>query len=175
MGNKTLSEDSRFLADILRHHPERAGCALDPEGWADIGTICANTRLTRERIGEIVASGTRYGISDDGLMIRAYHGHSVPVDYGEPVEPPEILYHGTSERGYGGILSSGAILPMGRRMVHLSVSAERASDVGSRRGEPVILEVDAGRMHRDGLGLYLSADGVYLTEKVPAEYVRRAD
>ena len=50
---------------------------------------------------------------------------------------------------------------------------ETARKVGARRGKPVILEVDAGRMHRDGRTFFLSANGVWLTDAVPPGYLTR--
>ena len=54
-----------------------------------------------------------------------------------------------------------------RHHVHLSKDVETARKVGARRGKPVILKVDAGRMHRDGHTFFLSANGVWLTDAVP--------
>ena len=87
----------------------------------------------------------------------------------EEREPPEVLYHGTVERFLPSILDEG--LNKGKRHhVHLSKDVETARRVGARRGQPVILEVDAGRMHRDGHKFFVSANGVWLTESVPASY-----
>ena len=35
------------------------------------------------------------------------------------------------------------------------------------------LRVDAGRMHRDGLTFFVSANGVWLTDAVPPGYLAR--
>jgi putative RNA 2'-phosphotransferase len=55
--------------------------------------------------------------------------------------------------------------------VHLSRDVETAEKVGGRRGEAVVLTVDSGAMVRDGLVFYVSANGVWLTEHVPARYI----
>jgi putative RNA 2'-phosphotransferase len=39
----------------------------------------------------------------------------------------------------------------------------------------VVLVVAAGRMHEDGHTFYLSANGVWLTEHVPAAYIEFPD
>jgi putative RNA 2'-phosphotransferase len=44
-------------------------------------------------------------------------------------------------------------------------------NVGGRHGKPVVLTVNAGRMRKDGMAFYLSANGVWLTEVVPASYL----
>ena len=45
--------------------------------------------------------------------------------------------------------------------------------VGARRGQPVILQVDAMTMHRDGHRFLLSANGVWLTDTVAPSYLTR--
>ena len=58
-----------------------------------------------------------------------------------------------------------------RHHVHLSADEETAIKVGQRRGRPVVLEVRVGAMHRDGFVFYVSENGVWLTDKVPPEYI----
>jgi putative RNA 2'-phosphotransferase len=55
--------------------------------------------------------------------------------------------------------------------VHLSVDEETARRVGDRRGEAVILRVDAAGMAQAGHLFYVSANGVWLTEGVPAGFI----
>ena len=88
-----------------------------------------------------------------------------------PVEPPELLYHGTVERFLDSIRREGLVRGK-RHHVHLSADRETAARVGQRRGRPVVLVVEAGRMHRDGHAFYRSENGVWLTEAVPTEYLR---
>jgi len=83
-----------------------------------------------------------------------------------------VLYHGTIERLLKSILEEGLVRGK-RHHVHLSKDLETARKVGARRGKPVILTVDAGRMHRDGHSFYLSANGVWLTDAVPPSYLSR--
>jgi putative RNA 2'-phosphotransferase len=44
-------------------------------------------------------------------------------------------------------------------------------ELSMQRGESIVLKVDAGRMHRDGHKCFLSANGVWLTDAVPAGYL----
>jgi putative RNA 2'-phosphotransferase len=55
--------------------------------------------------------------------------------------------------------------------VHLSATEETATQVGRRHGKPVVLKVHAGRMRRDGQVFFLSANGVWLTERVAPGYL----
>ena len=137
----------------------------------------AGVPLTRERLREIVRTSDKQRFAfctDDihgGTRIRANQGHSIPVDLAlAPVAPPDVLYHGTVARFLPSIRREG--LRRGQRHhVHLSADRETASRVGSRRGEPVVLTVNAHQMHADGHPFYRSANGVWLTEQVPPKYI----
>ena len=61
--------------------------------------------------------------------------------------------------------------PGSRQHVHLSSDVKTATVVGKRRGTPVILTVQSGKMHADGYAFYLSANGVWLTDTVPVTYI----
>lgn len=60
---------------------------------------------------------------------------------------------------------------MSRHHVHLSPDRETATRVAARRGVPVVLVVRAGAMHADGHAFRLSANGVWLAERVPPGYL----
>jgi putative RNA 2'-phosphotransferase len=85
-----------------------------------------------------------------------------------------VLYHGTVARFIPSIRATGLVKGQ-RHHVHLSRDVETAAKVGGRRGEAVVLTVDAAGMARDGLAFYVSANGVWLTDHVPAEYIRIPD
>ena len=53
-----------------------------------------------------------------------------------------------------------------------STDRTTAVGVGSRRGEAIVLEVAAGEMHRAGHKFFQSANGVWLTDGVPPEYLK---
>jgi len=54
---------------------------------------------------------------------------------------------------------------MRRHHVHLSPDGETARRVGARRGRPVVLEVDARAMRRDGHDFYPSENGVWFVQR----------
>jgi putative RNA 2'-phosphotransferase len=87
------------------------------------------------------------------------------------VVPPDVLYHGTVERSLPAIRREG-LRPMGRHHVHLSPDEETARQVGARRGHPVVLTVDARTMAEAGHEFRLSANGVWLVDRVPPRYLR---
>lgn len=69
-----------------------------------------------------------------------------------------------------GIRAQG-LLKMQRQHVHLHHDLATASAVGTRHGKLAMLQIRAGDMHRAGLNFYLSANGVWLSDAVPAEYI----
>lgn len=170
-------EISKFLSYVLRHHPEAIGLELDKGGWASVDRLmeCAardGKKLTQAQIAEVVATNDkkRFSLSDDGLRIRANQGHSIDIELGlTPLEPPEHLYHGTAKQFLKSILKGG-LQAQSRHHVHLSQDIETAIKVGQRHGIPVVLEIASKRMNAEGYQFYRSANGVWLTDKVPPQY-----
>ena len=169
---------SKFLSLVLRHLPGEAGITLDRGGWAPVTELlraleARGLGLTPDELREIVRANDkrRFALSPDGRLIRASQGHSVEVELGyEPLQPPPFLYHGTASRFLQSIRGRG--LSRGRRHhVHLSERPEAATEVGRRYGEPVVLRIASGEMHREGHLFYRSANGVWLTEHVPVAYI----
>ncbi|ANH83700.1 RNA 2'-phosphotransferase [Niabella ginsenosidivorans] len=169
---------SKFLSLVLRHKPETIDIQLDENGWADIDTLIERSNnygvaFNKEMLQYIVATNSkkRFAFNDTIDKIRASQGHSVNVELGYASQkPPEILYHGTSERSVPSILNSG-LEKRNRQHVHLSCAVETAVSVGQRHGKPFIFKVLAGQMYNDGFLFYLSDNGVWLTDKVPAAYL----
>lgn len=177
--DRELISTSKFLSFVLRHHPEKIGISLDEQGWVAIDDLLAaanrsGRKLTRPLLDRVVRENDkqRFAINSNGTRIRASQGHSVEVDLAlHPAQPPELLYHGTVARFVDSIRASG--LERGSRQhVHLSPDVETARRVGQRRGRPVILVVESGRMWQDGHTFYQAENGVWLTDTVPQEYLR---
>jgi putative RNA 2'-phosphotransferase len=182
MNAKKLITISKYLSLHLRHRPEALGLTLAKGGWVEVETLLSATArrgfpITREELEEVVADNDkqRFSFDETGEYIRANQGHSKPVDLElEPVEPPSILYHGTAEHNLRVILASG-LKRMKRHHVHLSRDIPTATKVGQRHGKPVILVIDSAAMYAKGHLFYCSANGVWLTDEVPAEFLRRTD
>jgi putative RNA 2'-phosphotransferase len=170
---------SKTLSYWLRHRPDAAGLALDAQGWAAtdgvLAALAAQHGADFERLVAVVEGNDkqRFEFSADLERIRARQGHSVEVKLAlEPAAPPAVLFHGTVERFLDAILARG-LKKMRRHHVHLSGDVETARKVGARRGEPVILAVDAAAMAAEGAVFYVTGNGVWLTDAVPAERIRR--
>ena len=57
--------------------------------------------------------------------------------------------------------------------MHLSPDEETAERVGARRkGEVILLSVNAKRMAENGYKFFLSDNGVWLVDEVPIDYLR---
>ena len=143
---------SRFISLILRHKPEVIGISLDEHGWANVDELLAGIGRTRpitmEILEEIVRTDEkqRYTFNEDHTRIRAAQGQSI---------------------------DQTGLIPKSRLYVHLSRDQETATKVGKRHGEPVVYKVAARAMARDGHKFWRSANGVWLTKRIPPEYLEK--
>jgi putative RNA 2'-phosphotransferase len=178
MNEKQMVRASKRISLHLRHAPEEIGLVLGRGGWVGVDELLDalgrhGLSLTRGELDEIVSSSDkqRFAFDETGTLIRANQGHSVSVDLELPgSKPPDVLFHGTVATALPAIRREG-LRPMERHQVHLSASEETATRVGSRRGRPVVLHVDAARMSADGHRFLVSANGVWLVDTVPPEYL----
>ena len=169
-----LKKASKSLALILRHRPDSVGIELEEGGWVEIDKLLAGMKaagrgISRDELEQVVRENDkrRFAFDEAGTRIRASQGHSVEVDLGlEPAVPPDVLYHGTHAGVVDAVMAKG-LERMRRHAVHLSADAATATKVGSRRGAPVVLRVDAKAMAADGHVFHRSENGVWLTERVP--------
>lgn len=177
--SKQHAETSKFLSYVLRHEPQSIGLVLDREGWADITALIAGARQSGRELDEALIRAVversdkkRFSISEDGLRIRAAQGHStesVAIMYTEKL-PPEFLYHGTATRFLESILKEG-LKPGERQHVHLSEDVQTATAVGQRYGKPIVLKIEALRMHQQGLKFFQADNGVWLIAEVPKVFL----
>lgn len=177
MTDKEKKQISKMLSLVLRHKPEKIGLNLDPNGWALISDILEkfNIPIDMPRLEEVVITNDkqRFSFNDDKTKIRANQGHSIDVDVElKAVTPPSLLYHGTVEKFVESIMTDG-LKKMNRQYVHLSIDLETAIKVANRRGKAIVLEIQAEEMTRNGHIFYLSKNGVWLTDHVPKEYLKK--
>ena len=173
-----MSTQSKFLSRVLRHEPELVGLSLGPGGWVRVDDLLRGMTETghgiqAEDLRQIVADSDkkRFTLTEDGQLIRAAQGHSVPVDLDlAPVKPPLQLFHGTARVTLEAIFAEG-LKPGQRQHVHLSQDQETAVKVGQRHGKPVVLRVETGRMHAAGGTFWRADNGVWLTDFVAPAYL----
>jgi putative RNA 2'-phosphotransferase len=178
MDEKNIKGTSKFLSFVLRHSPETIDLKLDENGWANVDELIPQSNkhkvpLDFDLLEVVVATNDkkRFIFNEDKTKIRASQGHSINVELNlNEVVPEGFLYHGTIAASIDSIKETG-LQKMSRQHVHLSKDKETAIKVGGRRGKPVILTVDAERMQLEGFKFYLSENGVWLTDEVPARYI----
>lgn len=179
MDNKTAKNLSKLLSFVLRHKPEFIGVKLDTEGWADVDILIAQlnahgTAVDRDLLDHVVETNSkkRFAFNENKKLIRASQGHSIPIELGYVAQtPPDVLFHGTAEKFVASILNTG-LEKRSRQHVHLSLDLQTATQVGSRHGKPVIFTIQAGEMQAAGYSFYLSDNNVWLTDRVPVEFIR---
>ena len=173
---------ARYVILMLREPPGDNGLQGDEYGFVGIGEVLRKIAprypdVTLEQIHEIAEKDAqnRFHIDDGKIRARAGHRFDVALP-SEPVEPPEYLYHGTTEGAAGSILSTG-VLKMGKAYVHLANTPERARRTGLRKGSrPIVLKINAKIAFDANLRFWKSGqvaqDGeIYLSDEIPAEYV----
>jgi len=88
-------------------------------------------------------------------------------------QPPEYLYHGTTEENWQKIRESGAIHKMSRHAVHMQAEEVKAWQSAKRwHRTPVVLKIDAAAMHTDGIKFGVSDNGVWCADCVPIIYIK---
>jgi putative RNA 2'-phosphotransferase len=171
---------SKFLSLVLRHQPELLGLELGEHGFVPLSEVLTAIQqrrewkgVTEEQIREVVASSDKQRFEISEGMIRARYGHSLAetIIYPE-VEPPGLLYHGTSPGSLPSIFVEG-LQPMSRQYVHLSTNPDQARAVGRRRSpKPVVLVVHANDAWRAGVRFYQPEERLYLATAIPSKFVQ---
>jgi putative RNA 2'-phosphotransferase len=182
ISEKQLTHISKFLSLVLRHQPETIAIQLDQNGWTDINELIEKANIygikfDRETLNHIVATNSkkRFAFNETFDKIRASQGHSIAIELGYTnQQPPEILFHGTSEKFVQSILATG-LDKRNRQHTHLSADIETAIKVGQRHGKPFVFKVLAEQMYKDNFIFHISQNGVWLTDNVPTKYLKQND
>ncbi len=184
MNDRELDHLGRILTGILRHFPDRYQLPIEPNGWVSLPAIVRAISQKHPayhwlRVPHLVAIAEtdakgRYEVRDD--RIRATYGHTLEVALDLPTDhiPPHLYYPVTGEEA--AIVLEVGLKPSDRKMVHLSRTAGDAHTAGSvRTPTPVILEVDVLKAQGAGIVIMQAGKTVFLTESVPAEFLRRIE
>lgn len=172
---------SKTVSMALRHVPEKFGLTLSSEGWVQINDLIESLvnfemkweGVTKDDLLQMDAQSGKKRFEIEGDRIRALYGHSTKetqITY-TAIEPPEILYHGTSIEAAEIILVEG-LKPMGRQYVHLSDKIETATIVGKRKEKkPILLIIDAKSAFDNGISFYHGNDNTWLAEPIPEKFI----
>lgn len=186
MGN--LTEKSKTLSFLLRHDDK--GYEWDETGWRSTGNLISKHHFTMSELIEIVKNDNkgRYEFNEDRTQIRAVQGHSIPNIFPDLTEITKDnirliykfndngiivneVYHGTSSRFTDSIDIEG-IKSMSRNYVQMTNDKATAINVGQRHGGKLVLYVvDVWQMVNDGIKVFLSKNGVIMTQYVDPKYL----
>ncbi len=175
-----LKRLSKTISHVLRHAPWQYELELDEEGWVAVDTLLFALRTHRTAWEDVLeddlhaiitqSDKQRFEIRDG--RIRALYGHSIPQRIVKtPSRPPDVLYHGTTQRVLSRILSEG-LKPMHRQHVHLSIDIPTAEQVARRKGEDtVVLCIEAAGANRNGVMFYQGNETIWLADSIPPSYL----
>lgn len=152
---------------------------MDNEGWVSIeqliDTLKVNRRWENINEGDLISmiessDKKRHEIVDG--KIRALYGHSIPDKINkQPIEPPEVLYHGTAKRFMIAMKKDG-LLPQARQYLHLAIDSETAIQVGKRRdNNHVLLVINSRKAFDDGIEFYYGNEKVWLADSISSKYI----
>jgi putative RNA 2'-phosphotransferase len=177
-----LEDVSRAVSHALRHEPDKYGLTLDTQGWVEIDDLLAGlagrgpawAEVDRVVLDEMIETAKKQRYEVSGSRIRAFYGHSVDGQIERAVvEPPPLLFHGTSPAAWEAIQVEG-LRPMNRQSVHLSVDRETALIVGRRKSRaPVVIVVDARAASNSGVAFSLGNENVWLSGAIVPAYISR--
>jgi putative RNA 2'-phosphotransferase len=176
MNENRLKGKGRYMSKLLRHDPEEL--PMNGQGYVEVSDLLEKLSIEKEDLDWIVENNNkkRFSYNEDETLIRANQGHNKNLNVKvEMEEAPrmEILYHGTATENVPYIMKDG-LISKSRQHVHLSKDVETAKQVGSRHSKNItILKIDSARMRGDGIKIWISANGVYLTDLVDPKYISK--
>lgn len=153
---------SKAMAFLLRHQGPNKGVPIDKAGFASMDDLALALNVDSSHLLAVAEhpGEPRFEVREG--HIRALYGHSldVVIDAGIRVGAPTSLYHGSSWSTLEAIVRDG-LIPMQRRMVHLTNVAEEAMAVGERKGAPIVLAIDQSHDEEP------VAEGIWVATSVP--------
>ena len=172
---------STALSFLLRHNNE-GKLEIARDGYADVDTVIELINARSKEVSAIVRmedvieavngqDKVRFELSDDERQIRAISGHSFPVDIpGEEYVPSGSLWFGTTAKATPTIEEHG-LSHTSKLKVRLRETFEEALAIAEMRaGDPLVVEVDAERLHSDGYEFSLLSNGEVVTDRFGVEY-----
>lgn len=178
MGDNLERYLSKSLSFLLRHNTDAHPVGIDGKGFAALDDVVAAINSHSGTKGSVTANDVaeavrqdekgRFEISlrKDGPYIRALSGHSFPVEVeGEEFTPEGPLWFGTTMDAYARIDEHG-LAQTAKLKVRLRETREEAEGVAAaRKGDPLVVEVDAQALAADGYRFVKLANGEIVTDR----------
>ena len=169
---------SKYISFLLRHS-DNENLKFDSQGWTSINDLLfvlnneGGFNSVKESDIQIIIDNSakkRFEISGD--KIRALYGHSREEKIvHQPIQPPQILLHGTPIKNIENIMKEG-LLSLERQYVHLTTSKDMAMSVAKRYSKDiVILKIDALKAWENGVNFYKINEEVWLADKIEPKYI----
>jgi len=169
---------SRMLAYVLGHRPDEFGLLPDESGWVRLNDLL--TALKEEEGWSFVREthiqdllreplDTRFEL--DGSMIRVAPEHTtLHLGPFRQEEPPALLYHAVRGRVYTHVHAHG-LVPGAGRLTPLYLTPEAALRVAkSRDPDPVLLTIQAGQAHQQGVTFCRPFELVFLADEIAPRF-----
>lgn len=170
---------SKKISYALRHAPWEYNLQLDDQGWTELQSLLeafnknnGYSKVTEDHVLDVIRLSDKKRFEVLNGKIRAVYGHSIPQRIQRVAsEPPEFLFHGTTNNNVESIFKNG-LNPVTRQYVHLSPEVETAFQVGKRRdNSPVILKVRAKEAFNAGTHFYYCNDNVWISNSIQPNYI----
>ena len=163
---------SKLLSLILRHRPDEFGLNMDAYGFIPLADLHDAVQerykdVSEDDIRALVedSNQSRFELTDSGM--RALYGHSFFVEMdGEPIDPPEKLYMGSTAGAARKMKSEGA-RPVDRFYLHLSLSRDVAESRSRQIGTPCVVEILARQAHEEEEIEFYARGEIVLSREIP--------
>lgn len=176
---------SRLLSYYLRHAAAERNIPISSEGYVLVDALLAQPdfkagHVDLALIQQAVANNSkqRFQMKKDSkgdIYIRATQGHSIASVRSEDLLTPitmedlpryPVVVHGTFRRFWENNIKENGLSRMGRNHVHFATGYPNDGQVisGMRQACDVYIELDLVNALSDGMKVYVSANGVILTD-----------
>ena len=170
------SRISKLLSLILRHRPDEFGLNIDEFGFIPVDEVVEVVQerydeATDDAVRDLVADPKQHRFEIVDERIRALYGHSFFVEMdGDPMDPPEKLYMGTTAK-VGSRMSAEGIHPVDRSYLHLSMNYDSAASRSRQVGTPCVVEILTQKAFEESGIEFFARGEVVLSREIPPEFV----
>jgi len=170
---------NRLLNYILGNRPDEFGLVPEKGGYISLKELLkaineeSNMAYVREsHIREVLLNNRDGSFEINEEKIRSIKRNFTLIDKDQDrVHPPKMLYKGIKRKTYPFILKSG-LLPGSKEHIVMTKDKDLAIRIAHRLDQkPIILEIKAGVAAENGIPFFPFGDSIYLTDKIPAQFI----